>query len=52
MIKSISGNTGIQVNGGAPAPVYINMSNASAGMVRYNGNTLEVYDGNSWFVIP
>jgi hypothetical protein len=27
---------------------YINMQNASAGMVRYNGNTMEVYDGYSW----
>ena len=29
---------------------YINMSNPSAGMVRYDGNTscLQVYDGSSW----
>lgn len=49
VIKGINGINGItvQYNGGSP---YINMSNASAGMVRYNGNTqnVEVYDGSSW----
>ena len=27
---------------------YINMSNASAGMVRWNSNSFEVYDGSVW----
>lgn len=27
------------------------MNNPSAGMVRYNGNNLEVYDGNSWLTM-
>lgn len=49
VIKGITGNNGItvQYNGGSP---YVNMNNASAGMVRYNGNSssLEVYDGSSW----
>jgi hypothetical protein len=35
------------VTGGSSAP-YINMSNPSAGMVRYNGSQMEVYDGHSW----
>lgn len=32
---------------------YVNMSNPSAGMVRYNGNNqaLEVYDGMTWLVL-
>jgi hypothetical protein len=28
------------------------MSRTSAGMVRYNGNNFEVYDGNYWMIIP
>lgn len=38
------------VTGGHVSPPYINMNNASAGMVRYNGNSfgLEIYDGSSW----
>lgn len=52
MIKGITGNYGINVanQGGLP---YVNMNNASAGMVRYNGNTnnVEVYDGSSWLTL-
>lgn len=50
MIKSITQGLGIEVVGGSSAYPYINMSNPSAGMVRYNGNTsnFEVYDGISW----
>lgn len=37
-------------NGGYSSTPYVNMSNPSAGMVRYNGNSnnLEIYDGSSW----
>jgi hypothetical protein len=31
-----------------PMPTHISMSNPSAGMVRYNMNHFEVYDGYSW----
>jgi hypothetical protein len=31
-----------------PSSTHINMSNPSAGMVRYNTNHFEVYDGYSW----
>ena len=52
MIKSVTGGNGIfaSVSSGAP---YINMSNPSAGTVRYNGNNqnFEVYDGNIWMTI-
>ncbi len=36
----------------SPQP-YVNMSNPSAGMVRYNGSNyaLEVYDGSSWMTL-
>jgi len=35
------------VNSNSSIP-YVNMSNPSAGMVRYNGSRFEVYDGYSW----
>jgi hypothetical protein len=40
-------------NGGYSSSPYINMSNASAGMVRYNGSTnnLEIYDGSTWYTM-
>ena len=31
-----------------PISTHINMSNPSAGMVRFNANHFEVYDGYSW----
>jgi hypothetical protein len=54
MIKDVIGNSPfIQVTGGGGYTPYINMSNPSAGMTRFNGNTqsLEVYDGHSWMVM-
>lgn len=44
------GSQGITVMGGNTSAPYVNMSNPSAGMVRYNGNNqnFEVYDGSSW----
>ena len=53
MIKNISGGRGITVMGGNSSSPYVNMSNPSAGMIRYNGNNqnLEVYDGSSWLTM-
>ena len=54
MIKSINSNTGlIYVNHQSHWSPQINMSIPSAGMVRYNGNNLnlEAYDGSSWVQI-
>jgi hypothetical protein len=50
MIKQLTGVRGITVVGGNSSYPYVNMSNSSAGMVRYNGNNqnFEVYDGSSW----
>jgi hypothetical protein len=50
MINSITGMNQVVVNGGSAFMPYVNMNNASAGMVRYNGSnqTMEVYDGTSW----
>ena len=49
MIKNIIVGPGLQVSTGSPT--YINMSSPSAGMVRYNGNNMEVYDGVTWIQI-
>ena len=54
MIKDVIANGPyLQVTGGGNYTPYVNMSNPSAGMTRYNGNTqsLEVYDGASWMII-
>ena len=54
MIKDvISSGPFIQISGGGSFTPYVNMSNPSAGMVRWNGNSqnLEVYDGSTWQTI-
>ena len=54
MIKDVtSSGPFMQVMGGGGYSPFINMSNPSAGMTRWNGNTqsLEVYDGLTWMVI-
>jgi len=50
MIKTLAGTNHIQVTGGNGFAPYVNMSNPSAGMMRYNGSNqqMEVYDGMSW----
>jgi hypothetical protein len=54
MIRSVI-NSGpfLSVSGGDSFTPYINMSNPSAGITRWNGNTsnLEVYDGSAWMTI-
>ena len=52
MIKTIMNGVGINVINGIHSTLYIDMTRPSAGMVRYNGNNFEVYDGNSWMIIP
>jgi len=53
MIKTIAAGPGLAVAGGTTTYPYVNMNNASAGMVRYNGNSqnLEIYDGSSWMTM-
>ena len=50
-VRNITSGRGIVCSGGGSSVPYINMSNPSAGMVRYNGNNLEVYDGSSWLTM-
>ena len=52
MIKTIINGAGINVINGIHSTLYIDMTRPSAGMVRYNNNNLEVYDGNGWIMIP
>jgi hypothetical protein len=39
------------IHGGHAGGPYVNMSNPSAGMVRFDGTNLQVYDGNGWMTI-
>jgi hypothetical protein len=48
MIRNITGGEGIHVSGSVYNAPYIDTTRASAGMVRYVGGNLEVYDGSSW----
>jgi hypothetical protein len=47
-LKSITGGVGIVVNGGQPKFTQIDMAAVGAGMVRYNNDKLEVFDGSVW----
>jgi hypothetical protein len=48
MITKITTGLGLLSTGGSLGP-YVNLNNHSAGMVRYNGTDMEVYDGSSWY---
>lgn len=48
MIRNITGGYGIHVSGNVYNSPYVDMTRPSAGMVRYNGTNIEVYDGASW----
>jgi hypothetical protein len=48
MIRNITGGAGIHVSGSVYNAPYIDTTRASAGLVRYIGGNLEVYDGSSW----
>lgn len=46
MIKNITSSDGLVI--ATTTPPYINISSPSAGMIRYNGMNMEVYDGANW----
>lgn len=48
MIRSITSGAGIHISGNTYNAPYIDMSRPSAGLVRYQGGNIEVYDGSSW----
>ena len=51
MINTIYNGPGINVIAGGSSTPYIDMTRTSAGMVRYNSNNFEVYDGSSWIIM-
>jgi len=51
MIRNITAGQGIYITNNGHNMPYIDMTRASAGMVRYNNNNLEIYDGSSWLVM-
>ena len=48
MIRNITSGPGINVSGSIYNAPYVDTTRASAGLVRYVGGNLEVYDGSSW----
>lgn len=50
MIKGITGSSNITVSGGSASFPYVphNSSNPIQGMLRINGQDLQVFDGSSW----
>ena len=53
MIKSITSGNGIQVDSGYASFPYINQNsnNPLTGMLRINGNDMQVFDGSGWINI-
>jgi hypothetical protein len=51
MIKNITAGQGIYITNNGHSMPYIDMTRASAGMVRYNNNNFEIYDGSSWIIM-
>jgi hypothetical protein len=51
MIKTITNGPGVIVSNSSFSEPYIDMTRTSAGMVRYNNNNFEVYDGNTWIIM-
>ena len=50
MIKGLTSGPGITVQGGNTSFPYVpmNTSNPIQGMIRINGNDMQVFDGSSW----
>jgi len=51
MINNITQGPGISISGNNYSTPYVDMSRPSAGMVRSNGSSMEVYDGSSWLTL-
>lgn len=53
MLRGLTGQGYVVVSGGTSTPTtpYINSSAPSSGMIRYNNNNFEVYDGSYWHMI-
>jgi hypothetical protein len=51
MIRNITAGLGLYIAANNYSTPYIDMSRHSAGMVRYNGSGMEVYDGSVWVAL-
>ena len=51
MIKNITAGLGIHIAGNSYSTPYVDMSRPSAGMIRCNGSSIEVYDGSVWVMV-
>ena len=51
MIRNLTGGYGIHISNNSFSTPYIDTTRPSAGLVRYNNNNLEIYDGSSWVII-
>lgn len=53
MIKGITGGNGLIVNGGSTSYPYVpmNSNNPIQGMIRLNGQDMQVFDGNAWITM-
>ena len=51
MITNITAGAGIHIGGNSYSTPYVDMTRPSAGMLRSNGSSIEVYDGSVWLVL-
>jgi hypothetical protein len=51
MIKNLTAGLGIHISGNNYSTPYVDMARPSAGMVRCNGSSIEVYDGSTWLML-
>ena len=51
MITNITAGHGIHIGGNSYSTPYVDMTRPSAGMLRSNGSSIEVYDGSVWLVL-
>jgi hypothetical protein len=51
MIRNITVGPGIHISNNDYSTPYIDMARPSAGMVRCNGSSIEVYDGSVWLTM-
>jgi hypothetical protein len=51
MIRNLTAGLGIHIAGNNYSTPYVDMTRPSAGMVRCNGSSIEVYDGSVWLML-
>jgi hypothetical protein len=51
MIRNITAGPGLCIAANSYSTPYVDMTRPSAGMIRYNGGSMEVYDGSNWLLM-